>query len=75
MAKAKKKISVSKKEEIIILLKRKSGASIDEMMTLTGWQAHSVRGVLSGTVKKKLGLALDSQQTDMGVRKYYVLSA
>lgn len=47
--------STSKQDSLIELLKRKNGATIEEMMLVTGWQQHSVRGVLSGVIKKKLG--------------------
>ena len=64
------------KQAIILgLLRRKSGASLDDIMAATGWQAHSVRGFLSGTVKKKLKLNLQSKQSDAGVRKYFLRSA
>ena len=75
MAQASKKKPQSKKETIIGLLRRKHGASLADLMDATGWQAHSVRGFLSGTVKKKLGLKLDSKETDSGLRKYYVRRA
>ena len=41
-------------------------------MNVTGWQAHSVRGVLSGTLKKKLGLAVVSEMTEAGERRYRI---
>jgi len=63
------------KQAIILgLLRRKSGASIDDIIDATGWQAHSVRGFLSGNVKKKLKLNLQSKQSDAGVRKYFLWS-
>ena len=65
----------AKQETIIGLLRRKNGASLEHIMKTTGWQAHSVRGFLSGTVKKKLGLNLSSKQNDAGVRKYFLRSA
>jgi len=65
----------TKQEAVLGLLRRKNGASLEHIMETTGWQAHSVRGFLSGTVKKKLKLKLDSKFTDAGVRKYYVRSA
>ncbi len=62
----------SKQETILGLLRRKSGATIDDIIEATGWQAHSVRGFLSGTVKGKLALSLDSKKSDTGGRVYFV---
>ena len=54
------------------LLRRPNGASIEELQTATGWQAHSVRGFLAGTVKKTLGLTLRSEKLANGGRRYRV---
>ncbi len=51
------------------MLSRPQGASVDELMAVTGWQRHSVRGALAGAVKKKLGAAVKSEVED-GVRRY-----
>jgi hypothetical protein len=51
----------TKQAKLISLLRRAAGASIGEMIEATGWQAHSVRGVMSGALKKKLGLAIESE--------------
>lgn len=51
---------------IVKLLSKPKGASIVELCAATGWQSHSVRGALSGTIKKKLGLPLLSEKTDKG---------
>jgi len=56
----------------IDLLKRSDGASIDDLMEASGWQAHSVRGFLSGTVKKKMGLGLIAVVTPGGARRYRI---
>ena len=56
----------SKQAMLVTLLKRTSGVTIEEMMKVTGWQQHSVRGVLSGVLKKKLGLSVSSAQEDRG---------
>ncbi len=62
----------SKKDQILGLLSRKDGASLAELADATGWQAHSVRGFLSGTVKAKLGLDLTVTKDDAGERRYHV---
>ena len=49
---------------LIGLLRRTEGASIADMMAATGWQAHSVRGAMSGSIKKALGLNVVSAKTD-----------
>jgi hypothetical protein len=52
--------------KITALLRRPEGAGIAELMKVTGWQAHSVRGALSGTLKKQLKLDVTSQKTEAG---------
>ncbi len=49
---------------ILKLLRRPKGASIAELQKATGWQPHSVRGAISGTLKKKLGLVVTSEKTE-----------
>lgn len=61
----------SKQDRMIAMLRRPSGASIEELMSATGWQRHSVRGVLSGVVRKKRGLAWTSARED-GRRVYRI---
>ena len=48
------------------MLRRPEGVTIDEVTNATGWQRHTVRGVFSGTLKKKLGLTLASAQEERG---------
>ena len=62
----------SKTAKILDLLKRPDGATLAELMKVTGWQAHSVRGFLSGTVGKKLGLTVASTKGENGERWYSV---
>ena len=62
----------SKSEAILKLLRRKRGATLAELQAATGWQAHSVRGFLSGTVRKRLKLALTTEPSSDGVRRYIV---
>jgi membrane protein involved in colicin uptake len=62
----------SKTAKILDLLKRPGGVSAKELMKATGWQPHSVRGFLSGTVGKKLGLTVTSVKGDDGERSYSV---
>ena len=64
----------SKAAAILDLLKRKDGATLKELMKATEWQAHSVRGFLSGTVGKKMGLTVTSTKADDGERTYSVKS-
>ena len=56
----------SKQDEVIAMLRRPEGATVDEVARATGWQRHTVRGVFSGTLKKKLGLTLASVKEERG---------
>src|ERR1039457_1207209 len=62
----------SKTAKVLDLLKRPDGATLKELMKLTGWQNHSLRGSLSGTVGKKRGLAVTSTKGEDGERSYSV---
>ena len=63
---------VTKHDRILALLSRRDGATITEIMEASGWQQHSVRGFLAGTIKKKLGLALTSSKTAGELRRYRI---
>jgi hypothetical protein len=65
---------VSKQDTILVLLRRPEGAGLDLLVKETGWQKHSVRGFLAGTVRKKLKLPLLSEKID-GVRNYRIGAA
>jgi hypothetical protein len=56
----------SKQDVVIAMLRQPEGATVDEVASVTGWQRHTVRGVFSGTLKKKLGLILDSVKEKRG---------
>jgi outer membrane biosynthesis protein TonB len=62
----------SKASKVLDLLKRPDGVTLKELMKTTGWQPHSVRGFLSGTVGKKMGLAVTSTKGEDGERTYSV---
>lgn len=63
---------VTKHDRILTLLSRRDGATIPEMMEASGWQQHSVRGFLAGTVKKKLGFQLSSSKAEGELRHYRI---
>jgi hypothetical protein len=60
----------SKQAHVIEMLQRQQGATITAIMKATGWQQHSVRGVIAGALKKKLGLAVTSKKAEDGERRY-----
>lgn len=62
----------TKSEIILNLLRSTHGTTIADLMSATGWQAHSIRGFLSGTVTKKLGIAVCSEKPDGSDRRYHV---
>ncbi len=62
----------SKAAKILDLLKRPGGVTSRELQKASGWQAHSVRGFLSGTVGKKMSLTVVSTKSENGERTYSV---
>lgn len=64
--------AVTKRDNLLALLGRREGATVPEMMEASGWQQHSVRGFLAGTVKTRLGLALTSKKTAGEPRRYRI---
>jgi hypothetical protein len=62
----------SKTETILDLLKRPGGATAKELIKATSWQPHSLRGFLSGTIGKKMGLTVVSAKGEDGERTYSV---
>ncbi len=61
--------TASKTAKVLDLLQRSGGASLKELMKATGWQAHSVRGFLSGALGKKMGFTVSSAK--VGEDRYY----
>jgi hypothetical protein len=62
----------TKQAQVIDLLRRGEGATIEELAKATGWQHHSIRGIISGALKKRLGLAITSQKVESGGRRYRI---
>jgi hypothetical protein len=70
--KAKSGRKDSKTNQVLDLLRQPGGVTAKELMETTGWQAHSVRGFLSGTVGKKMGLTVTSSKSEHGERSYSI---
>jgi hypothetical protein len=64
----------SKTAKVLELLRRQGGVTSKELLKTTGWQPHSVRGFLSGTVGKKMGLTVTSAKGEDGERTYSIES-
>lgn len=62
----------SKLANVVDLLRRREGATIAQLIQTTGWQAHSVRGAMSGALKKRLGLNITSSEEN-GIRVYRIV--
>ncbi len=58
---------------LISLLSRAEGATIADLTKAIGWQAHSIRGAISGTLKKKLGLTVTSESIEKRGRVYRIV--
>ena len=61
----------SKQAQLIASLRSPAGVTIEEMMILTGWQAHSVRGTISGALRKRMGLNVVASPTANGQSRCY----
>jgi hypothetical protein len=62
----------SKTAKVLDLLKRSGGATLKELQKATGWQPHSLRGFLSGTLRKKMKLRVTSTKAEDEERSYSV---
>ncbi len=54
------------------MLRRPDGATVEQISKSLDWQKHSVRGAMSGALKKKQGLTITSEKTDDGRRIYRI---
>lgn len=62
----------SKQAQVIAMLRRPEGATIDQICEMTGWQSHTARGFFAAALKKKLGLTITSEKPEGGERVYHV---
>ena len=62
----------TKQAQLIAMLRRPDGADLDEIAEATGWRKHSIRGAISGALKKKLGLEVTSTKDGQGRRSYRI---
>ena len=67
-----KQATKTKSAQVLALLHRKGGATVQEIIAATEWLPHTVRGFLAGTVRKKLGLTVTSTKVDGGKRTYLI---
>jgi hypothetical protein len=65
----------SKQAQVIAMLARPEGATIEQICAATGWQSHTVRGTFAGTFKKKLGLNITSTKDEIHRRVYRIKGA
>jgi hypothetical protein len=48
---------------MIEMLKRPEGATVEQIAAATGWQHHTIRGAISGALKKKLGFTIEARRS------------
>ncbi len=65
------KPALGKLGAMVHLMSREQGAALHELCDATGWQAHSVRGALAGSLKRQRGYVIASEKAD-GVRRYRI---
>ena len=71
-AKMKASAAGTKLQRLEMMLRRPEGATIAQLSKALDWQAHSIRGAMSGTLKKKLGLAMTAGKADGQDRVYRI---
>ena len=64
--------ATSKQAQVIGMLRGSKGATIEALVKATGWQPHSVRGLIAGALKKRLGLKVVSDKPGDGKRVYRI---
>lgn len=69
---AKTKVAGTKLQRMEAMLRRPEGATIGQLSKALDWQAHSIRGAMSGTLKKKQGLAVTASKADGQDRVYRI---
>ncbi len=62
----------TKLASIIDAMRNPGGATIAQMMAGTGWQAHTVRGAISGMVRKRFGFEVVTEKGADGLRAYRI---
>jgi hypothetical protein len=67
----RKPADTSKQSRLITMLRSEPGATIEQMVKLTGWQAHTVRAVISSALRKRLGLNVTANASDDGRKRVY----
>ena len=68
-------VKSTKTEKALALLRRPKGVTVAELGKATGWQKHSVRGFMSGTLKQRKGLEIVSEKDAKGVRRYRIVAS
>jgi predicted transcriptional regulator len=71
-SKTPKATAQTKGDKILKLLQRNTGATIAELAKATGWQRHSVHGFMSGTLRRKQGLKIESNRNENKDRRYFI---
>ena len=69
---AKRSRAGSKTATILEMLRRPNGATSQELLKATGWQPHSLRGFINGTLGKKMGLTVESAKAENGEHRYSI---
>ncbi len=64
--------SKTKLAQLEAMLRRPDGATVEQISKSLDWQTHSVRGAMSGALKKKQGLTITSEKTEDGRRVYRI---